>query len=399
MKKTLLILIITLTSGIVLLAQESQLSFSASNPVQFLDTVNAYVGEQFEIRDKLSDWSRNFADLNYSMGVYLDMSDLGNRRVSFSRNVGGFHYLRGSISYSNSNTIDIRSNVQAGVNPGDYDVIMKGNIISSGTYYFVGVIKGRSEQGKYYEDAGYWVVNCYPRSQNKMLNNMALKDNYYYGESASLDFSIENSGMDRLSNYYFRIYEENKEIYSGTSSFINLDVITKNASLVNKSFKIEGYYGGKIATYFNPAIPGTDSTIWHFRLLAPQNFKINTPWLSEEDFNRLGKNDFIDALDMSLLKNRKIEFTYYTHEDDGAIVTIPEFKNLLVTATPPNFLIGSSNSYRIYDADLGKVIELNVDPDFLKNISENSTKKVTLNIKFTTQFGETKNLTFVGFVF
>ena len=173
MKKTLLILIFILTSDIVILAQDSQLSFSASNPVQFLDTVNANVGEQFEIRDKLSDWSRNFADLNYSMGVYLDMSELGNRRVSFSRMVGGFQYLRGSISYSNSNNIDIRSNVQTGVNPGDYDVIIRGNIISSGTYYFVGVIKGKSEQGRYYEDAGYWVINCSPRSQNKMLNNMA----------------------------------------------------------------------------------------------------------------------------------------------------------------------------------------------------------------------------------
>jgi len=399
MKKTFLILIIILTSGIVILAQDSQLSFNASNPIKFLDTVNVFVGEQFEIRDKLSDWSRNFADLNYAMGIYLDMSDMGNRRVSFSRNVGGFQYLRGSISYSNTNNIDIRSNVQTGVNPGDYDVIMKGNIISSGIYYFVGVIKGKSEQGRYYEDAGYWVVNCAPRSQNKMLNNMALKDIYYYGESASLDFSIANSGMDRLSNYYFRIFEENKEIYSGTSSYVNLDIITKNAALVNKSFKIEGYYGGKVATYFNPSIPGTDSTVWHFRLLPPQNFEINTTWLSEEDFNRLGKNDFVDALDMSLLKNRKIEFTYYTHIDEGAIVTIPEFKNLLVTATPPDFLIGSSNNYRIYDDDLGKVIELNVDPAFLKKISENSTRKVTLNIRFTTQFGENKNLTFIGFVF
>jgi hypothetical protein len=276
---------------------------------------------------------------------------------------------------------------------------LSGNIISSGVYYFVGVIKGKSEQGRYYEDAGYWVINCAPRSQNKMINNLQLKDIYYYGESASIDFSIANSGMDRLSNYYFRVYEENTEIYSGTSSFINLDVITKNPSLVNKSFRIEGYYGGKIATYFNPSIPGTDSTIWHFRLLPPQNFEVNTNWLTEEEFNSLSKSDFVDAMDMSLLKNRKIKFMYYTHEGEGALVTIPEFKNLLVTANPPNFLIGSSNNHRIYDDDLSKVIELNVDPSFLSKISENSTRKVTLNVRFTTQFGENKSYTFVGFVF
>lgn len=399
MKKTFLFLIFIFISGSATFAQDSQLSFNASYPVEFLDTINVFVGEQFEIRDKLSDWSTNFADLNYILGIYLDKSESGNKRISFSRNVGGFEYVRGSVNYSNSNNIDIRSNVQTGVNPGDYDVILSGSIISSGTYYFVGLIKGKSEQGRYYEDAGYWVVNCAPRAQNKMLNNMGLKDIYYYGESASLDFSIANSGMDRLSNYYFRIYEENKEVYSGTSSYINLDIITKNASLVNQNFKIEGYYGGKIATYFNPSLPGTDSTVWHFRLLPPQNFDINSTWLKEEDFNRLGKNDFVDALDMSLIKNRKLKFTYYTHKDDGAIVTIPEFKNLLVTATPPDFLLGSSNSYRIYDEDLSKVIELNVDPAFLKKISENSTKKVTLNIRFTTQFGENKNLTFIGFVF
>jgi len=399
MKKTFLFLIIILMSNTVMLPQESQISFNASYPVEFLDTINVFVGEQFEIRDKLSDWSTNFADLNYVLGIYLDKSELGGQRITFSRNAGGFEYIRGSVNYSNSNAIEIRSNVQTGVNPGDYDVILSGNIISSGIYYFVGLIKGKSEQGRYYEDAGYWVINCAPRAQNKMINNMTVKDIYYYGESASIDFSIANSGMDRLSNYYFRIYEENREVYSGTSSFVNLDVITKNASLVNKTFRIEGYYGGNIATFFNPAIPGTDSTIWQFQLLPPQNFEVSMAWLTEDEFNLLGKNDFVDALDMSLLKNRKIKFTYYTHDGDGAIVTIPEFRNLLVTATPPDFLIGSSNNYRIYDDDLGKVIELNVDPAFLKKISENTTKKVTLSIRFTTQFGDNKNFTFIGFVF
>lgn len=395
----LFIIIFASTYSTQIVAQGNQLSFSASSPAEFLDTINVFVGEQFEIRDKLSDWSTNFADLNYILGVYLDKSEPGNQRVTFSRDVAGFEYRRGSISYSSSNSIDLKSNVQTGVNPGDYDVIISGNIISAGVYYFVGVIKGKSEQGRYYEDAGYWVINCAPRAQNKLLSNMGLKDIYYYGESASLDFSVSSGGMDRLSNYFFRIYEGSKEIYSGTSSYINLDVITKNASLVNQNFRLEGYYGGKVVTYFNPSLPGTDSTIWNFRLLPPQNFYVTTNWLTEDDYNRLGKNDFVDALDMTLLKNRKIKFTYYTHIGDGAIVTIPEFKNLLVTATPPDFLLGSSNNYRIYDEDLDKVIELNVDPAFLKKISGNTTKKVTLNVRFTTQFGENKNYTFIGFVF
>jgi len=162
---------------------------------------------------------------------------------------------------------------------------------------------------------------------------------------------------------------------------------------------VEGYYGGQIITYFNPALPGTDSTVWNFRLLPPSNFKVSSSWLTDVDFNRLGKNDIVDALDMSQSKNRQLRFVYYTNEEGSAIVTIPEFKNLIVTSDPPDFLMGSSNNYRIYNEDLGKVIELNVNPAFLKKISENSTRKVTINIRFTTQFGENKNLTYIGFVF
>ena len=399
MNKIFQYVIIIFVISISNFAQVSELSFGAGNPVEFLDTINAFVGEPFEIRDKLTDWSTNFADINYTLGIFLDKVESGNRRVLFKRHTGGFEYIRGSVSYYNSNAISLKSNVVTGVNPGDYTVILSGNIISSGTYYFVGVIKGKSELGRYFEDAGYWVVNCVPRAQNKMINNLQLKDIYYYGESASLDFSISSTGMDKISNYYFKVFQDKEEIYSGISSFINLDVITKNVALVNKTFRVEGYYGGQIITYFNPALPGTDSTVWNFRLLPPSNFKVSSSWLTDVDFNRLGKNDIVDALDMSQSKNRQLRFVYYTNEEGSAIVTIPEFKNLIVTSDPPDFLMGSSNNYRIYNEDLGKVIELNVNPAFLKKISENSTRKVTINIRFTTQFGENKNLTYIGFVF
>ena len=49
MKKTFLFLIIITTSTTITLAQGNQQSFNASHPVEFLDTVNVFVGEQFEI--------------------------------------------------------------------------------------------------------------------------------------------------------------------------------------------------------------------------------------------------------------------------------------------------------------------------------------------------------------
>jgi hypothetical protein len=210
---------------------------------------------------------------------------------------------------------------------------------------------------------------------------------------------MSGEGMDKLSNYYFRIFEDNKEIYSGLGSYINLGVITKNTAMVNRSFRIEGYYGGRIVSFFNPELPGIDSTIWNFKLLPPKRFESSTSWLTEEEFNNLAKDDIIDAIDMGLTENRKFSFMYYAPTDNGAIVSLPELRNLTVTSSPPDFLASSSNKYRSYTDGIWQVIELNVNSRFLSNISDNATKKIIIQISFTTQFGEQKDLTYVGFVF
>jgi hypothetical protein len=327
------------------------------------------------------------------------MTDAGNRRINFDRNNGGFEYYRGQLNYSTGRGIDLKSNVTQGVNPGDYDIQISSTINSAGLYYYVGVIKGQSERGVYFEDAGYWIVNCLPRSQNKLTHDINLKDRYYFGEQVYLDFSLSGDGMDKISNYYFRIFENNKDIYSGIGPYINLGIITKNTAMVNRTFRVEGYYGGKIVNFFNPAIPGTDSTIWNFKLLPPTTFESETNWILQTEFENLSGNDIVDALDMGIVENRKIKFTYFAPNENGAIVTLPVLRNLTITSTPPEFLSGSSNTYRVSDDGLWKVIELNVNSRFLSDISENATKKIILRINFTTQFGEQKNLSYVGFVF
>jgi len=398
MKKIFLILTLLLICKPAF-PQASRLSFGISNPITLLDTVTVFVGEHFQITDKLSDWSTNFGDITYTLGVYLDMTTLSGGRVTFDRNNGGFEYFRGQLNYSTSRGINLQSNVEEGVNPGDYEIQISSDINSAGVYYFVGVIKGRSERGAYYEDAGYWVVNCAPRSQTELTHDINLKDIYNYGEPVYLDFSLSGEGMDKISNYYYRIYENSREIFSGLGPFINLGVITKNTSMVNRSFRVEGYYGGNIISFFNPKIPGTDSTVWNFQLLPPTNFDEITNWIPKAKYESMSNNDVIDALDMSIIENRKIKFNYFTTTENGAIVTSAILRDLTVTSTPPEFLAGSSNKYRVYDDGLWKVIELNVNSRFLSNISESSTKKIILNISFTTQFGEQKNLSYVGFVF
>ncbi|GBD88047.1 hypothetical protein BMS3Abin03_01981 [bacterium BMS3Abin03] len=398
MKKIISFFLILFAAGNLSFAQLYETSFNAGNPVVLLDTINVFVGDQFDIKDKLSDWSSNFADINYSLGVFLEKNDDGNGNISFVQNIGGFEYKRSDLSYFRSTVVSLKSDVITGVNPGDYDVIISASINSPGTYYFVGVIKGRSEHGGYFEDAGYWVVNCAISAQNRMANTLQLKDTYYFGETAALDFSILGSGMDQLSNYYFRIFNSGKEIYSGIGAFINLNVITQNPAMVNKSFRVEGFYGGRIINFFNPSIPGTDSTVWDFKLLPPEKFEVVTNWFTEGEFNNLGKDDIIDALDMRDTKNRQFKFMYFSASDKGAIISKPEFNDLLITSIPPDFLL-NSNDYTTYDKDIWKVIEINVNTKFLNNISDKGTKKIVLTIRFTTQFGERKSLTYVGYVF
>ena len=383
----------------VVLSQVSRVTFGLGKPIEVLDTLNVFVGERFEIKDKLSDWSHNFGDLTYTLGVYLDKIDAGSKRITFERNIGGLEYYGGRITYSNLEGATLKSNVEKGSNPGDYEVHLSLDISSAGVYYFIGIIKGKSEQGKYFENAGYWVVNCTPRARRELKHDINLNDTYYYGESVYLDFSLSGEGMDNISNYYFRIFESDNEIYSGLGSYINLGVITKNTAMVNRSFRIEGYYGGHIIQFFNPSLPGADSTIWNFKLLPPKSFEFLTNWLSEEEFNNLSENDVIDAMDMQAIENRKFKFMYYSPIENGAIVTQPELKNLTVTASPPEFLASSSNKYRAYDDGIWKVIELNVNSRFLSDISDNATTKITLHIKYTTQFGDQKDITYVGYVF
>jgi hypothetical protein len=399
MKKILLSIIIMIFSSTDLFSQVSSVTFGLGKPIEVLDTLNVFVGEHFEIEDKLSDWSHNFGDLNYTLGVYLDKLDAGNGRITFERNIGGLEYFRGQLTYSNVQGINLKSNVEKGVNLGDYEVHLSLDINSAGVYYFVGIIKGKSERGIQFENAGYWVVRCTPKAQRELTHDINLKDTYYYGEPVYLDFSLSGEGLDNISNYYFRILESDKEIYSGLGSYINLGVITKNTAMVNRSFRIEGYYGGRIIQFFNPSLPGADSTIWNFKLLPPQSFEFLTNWLSEEEFNNLSENDVIDAIDMQMTENRKFKFLYYSPIENGAMVTQPELRNLTVTASPPEFLVGSSNQYRAYNDGIWKVIELNVNSRFLSGISENATTKITLHIQYTTQFGDRKDITYVGYVF
>ena len=276
-----------------------------------------------------------------------------------------------------------------------------------GIFYVVGVIKGKSERGAYFETAGYWVINCVARAENRLTNDFSIKRTYdfndiatyRFGESISFDFSISGTRMNNLSSYHFKIFEDGKEILDGIGSYINLDFITKNPDMVNHTFNIEGLYSGQLIRYFNPSIPGPDSTYWRFKLLPPEKLEIKTNWIEKDKFELMGKRDVIDAIDLRLEENRKFSFAWLTNQNDGAFITRPKLAKITVSCEPNDLLRSEPQPFTMYDEDYWQVIEINVNPAFLNRIAKDEIKKVSLHIEFQTMFGDNRSFDFVGIVF
>ncbi|GAB4297819.1 MAG: hypothetical protein Kow0098_22500 [Ignavibacteriaceae bacterium] len=397
MKLKLVIFVVCLFS-IQSFSQKEIISFGSDNPVHLLDSISAVAEVDFRINDRLSDWSDNFSDIIYSIGIYKDKKIIQGG-ISFSGFMGGYTITNNIPDYELFTDISLTADVHEGTNPGDYTIETLARIATPGTYYFVGTIKGLSEHKRYFEEAGYWVVNCLPKAQNRLMTNLILKDKYYYGEKIAFDFSVSGIDMNLQSAYHYKVFQEGELIYSGSGSFVNLDYITNNPELVNKRFSVVGYYSGKLIHFFNPQIPGPDSTIWEFQLLPPAELKTETRWMTSDEFGMLGEYDLIDALDMHKINNRIFSFTYLTAFNNTGLVTLPELKNIEIYSEPSEFLMSSSENYLIRKINLERQIELKINPVFINSIAEDETRRIDLFIKFETQFGEKKEFHFIGFVF
>ncbi len=407
MVKIILKFILSLTFVAVSFAQPSELTFKGSSSIQVLDTIIVFSKESFDIQDRLYDWSNNFNDIDYTVSIFSILEHYSDSELRFSNFIGGFQNRYGKVKYFTSTDVNVKSTVAKGNNPGDYLVNMDLTISLPGVFYVVGVIKGKSERGSYFENAGYWVINCVARAENRLTNDFSIKRTYdfndiatyRYGESISFDFSISGARMNNLSSYHYKIFEEEHEIFAGIGSYINLDFITKNPALVNHTFSIEGLYSGQLIRFFNPSIPGPDSTYWRFKLLPPEKLETKTNWLPLDKFELLGDKDVIDAIDLRLVENRKFSFAWLTNQGDGAMITRPKLLDVSVSSEPNDLLRSDSETFSSYEEDYWQVIELNVNPAFLNRIANNEIKKVTIHLKFKTMFGDQRSLDFVGVVF
>lgn len=396
LRKIFFILIISV-SGITF-AQPRYLEFKSYQELKLLDSINVNENSQFVIKDKLTDWSHNFNDVSYIMAIYEDVSFSGGT-TKFSKNLGGYEYDHGNLITYQTPIGTIQPNVLPGNNPGDYVIETTASLNQIGKYYYVAIIKGKSERGNYFEDAGYWIVTCNLQTVKSSLEAFNILKEYHYGEDVSFSFSVD--GFDNLKEYSYRIFEGDgkKEIFSGLGSYISLDFLTQNPAKVGKSFVIEGYYSGRILKFFNPQISAIDSTVWGFKLVKPDNFQEKTLWTPENEFQNLDNNDVVDALDMNQGNSRQFRFNYYTKLKNKDLVILPEMKDLVVKSVPSDFLSRISQNYKIYPDGLYQVLEIIPNQTFLESIPGDEVRKVSIEIDFTTQFGDSKRLKYEAFVF
>jgi len=113
----------------------------------------------------------------------------------------------------------------------------------------------------------------------------------------------------------------------------------------------------------------------------------------------MSERDVIDAFDLRLIENRKFSLAWLTNQVGGAMITRPKLINIEVTCEPEGLLRNNSPAFRLYEEDYWQVIEINVDPAFINRIAVDEIEKVVVNIKFQTQFGDQKSMSFVGIVF
>jgi len=89
MMKTILTFILSLLFIVYSFAQPDELRFDGQNTIQVLDTIIVFAKESFDIQDRLSDWSNNFADIEYTVSIFNILEQTGESSIAFSNFVGG----------------------------------------------------------------------------------------------------------------------------------------------------------------------------------------------------------------------------------------------------------------------------------------------------------------------
>jgi hypothetical protein len=246
-----------------------------------------------------------------------------------------------------------------------------------GTYIIKSSYQGKAETGQASVDRFYKITVDYPTFASvKDLDSI-----YYIGERGL--FSIAVNEFNDIRKYSYKVFEIDKngtkiEMFSGSGPTIDMGEIIQLKNL-NKTIQIEGYYDNNIYEYYNHN-KIIKSSIWNFIVSPiPDLVEFNT-WDDTEK-----ENCVLDLATTTFFNPLTFYYMYAASKDVNFIAVTPECNDLVLDATPNNFLAGEPE---VSTSGVFLTIKLNVNPKFISAIGSQRAQNVSLNIKFRTQFGD-----------
>lgn len=239
-----------------------------------------------------------------------------------------------------------------------------------GNYYIKVSIDASGELGSLKQDVYYYIVVSNPN----LAAPVTLRASYYPGEKEA--FSFATVEYQDLNLYSYEIMETGGTILQkGNGPIVKLDSILKNSANVGKKIKVRGLYQGNEFSYKNSVTGNLETSVWDFSIEKP----------SLEEFSQWEKKENDQWL-VSVYNSqaKSFWFVYIGSTPSGFAVSTPDLSGLRVTSDPENFVSGASQrrsaSFR--------VVDLNINQEFLDAMKVGDEQKVKVTISFRTQFGE-----------
>ncbi len=245
------------------------------------------------------------------------------------------------------------------------------DMIETPGIYFVKIsIDANGELGALKADRYYMIKVSNP----VMASKIELRKTYFPGEKET--FSFATLEYTDINAYSYEIKEQGGAVLmQGTGPIVKLDSVLKNPLNVGKKISISGMYQGKPFEFSNPVTQELEKSSWEFSVEKP----------GLEEFSQWEKKENDQWL-VSVYNSQAKSFwyIYIGNTPNGFAVSSPEINGLRVTSDPENFIQGASQRR----SASFKVIDLNINQEFLDNMKPGDEQKVKVTVNFRTQFGE-----------
>lgn len=264
---------------------------------------------------------------------------------------------------------------------------VKAKFFKPGKYIIKSSYSGKGELGNASVDRYYQVIVDYPTfASAKDIDSV-----YYIGEKGL--FSIAVNEFNDASKYSYKVYQIDKngtkiELFSENKPLVDLSKIIQ-LKYLNTTIQIEGFYDNNLFEYYDNE-GKIKKSIWTFFVSGINDIV---------EFNTWGVDDneycMLDVSSTTFFNPLTFFYMYAQSKDVNFIAVTPECNDLVVEATPNNFLAGEPE---VSVSGVFLTIKLNVNPKFLTAVGSQRAQTVSLNVSFRTQFGEV-NKTYKAKVF